>query len=50
MNKLNGACSIHLIFIIAYETLDTKHETEREAERPSRKDAGASEVNIKEVG
>jgi len=50
MNKLDGACSIHLTFIIAYETLGTKHERKRETERPSRKDAGTSEINLKEVG
>jgi len=39
-----------LTFINAYETLGEKHERKREAERPSRKDAGTNEINLKEVG
>jgi hypothetical protein len=41
---------MHLTLINAYETLGAKHERKREAERPSRKDAGTSEINLKEVG
>jgi hypothetical protein len=43
---------MHSTFINAYETFGAKHEMKREAERPSRKDAGTtrSEIHLKEVG
>jgi len=41
---------MHLTFVNAREMSGAKHERKREAERPSRKDAGTSEINLKEVG